>query len=60
MAKNVYCNNCSKVIAQGHVNDGKIFIECRHCGVRNVIGVEPAARVISIEERTIQRLSNQK
>lgn len=34
--KEIRCSNCGKILAEGHICDGKITIDCR-CGTENTI-----------------------
>lgn len=41
VCKTINCVNCGKIIAEGNIQQGKIDINCPHCGVKNIIEALP-------------------
>lgn len=35
--KQIRCINCNNIIAKGHIKEGIVVIDCRHCKTSNII-----------------------
>lgn len=42
--KQIRCINCNNIIAKGHIREGVVVIDCRHCKTSNIIeAVKPGS-----------------